>query len=286
MTFRVLHQGAPVFRASCLALLGLTTFAAGTTAQVAREPQLILSIGGGIAAGRGELWGVPRQPLGVAGSSSQDTVGVARRLRPGLTATLAATYHRSGRLGYTAEAGYFGVATEMRCTPPANGYVADTEQKNEQACANAQGSHMPTSLVGFQGGLAYKLRDTGRILPYVRASAGIGFLANPFVRTEAIITAPSTCPTSSGQCWWRLLDDDKDYSLTWVSTIAAGTSIIVAPGYRFRFEARDLITSLPTASGSGDPVSRVAPVGSTVKHVLVFTAGMDVVLERRRGRRY
>jgi hypothetical protein len=74
--------------------------------------------------------------------------------------------------------------------------------------------------------------------------------------------------------------------MTWVGTLAAGASLSMGPGYRFRLEVRDLIVSLPVPSAPADPANRIASVGSSVRHIPVFSAGLDVVLERQRGRRY
>ena len=64
----------------------------------------------------------------------------------------------------------------------------------------------------------------------------------------------------------------------------------LGPGYRFRAEARDAIAALPVATGPvpnlGQGVGPIAPSGTSVRHVLTFSFGLDVVLEHRRARRY
>lgn len=272
-------------RALRLAVLGLTALAGSAAAQVRQEPQLILSIGGGLTGSRSEAWSLPGHELLVTASAGTDTVALARRFRPGLVATLAATYHPSEHLGYTAEAGYFGIATEMRCAP-VGGFRADPENKNEQACTSAQGTHVETSVVGFQLGMAYRFAWGQRLTPYARASAGLGFLANSFVRTEGAINAPGTCGSSSPVCLWTLLDEQEPATMTWIASLAAGTSMRVGTGYRVRLEVRDLIGSLPVPAGVADPLTGFTGTTTAVRHTLVVTAALDVVLERRRGRRY
>lgn len=275
-----------MFRALTLALLGLSGLAVSAAAQSRQDPQLIFSIGAGLAAGSGELWSLSEQGVTVVGGTGFDTLGLARWMRPGVVAALSATYHRSRHLGLTAEAGYFGIATEERCTPPAGGYKTDSENKNAQACSSAQGNHVPTSVVGFQVGFTYRFSAGGRYEPYVRASGGMGFLANSFVRTDGGIRAPLACSQTGGVCQWPLMEGESTSEQAIIGTLAVGSSVTFAPGYRFRFEVRDLIVSLPLPSGPANPATGIAPVGSTMKHIPVFTAGLDVVLERRRGRRY
>jgi hypothetical protein len=279
-----------VIRALRLAALGLVTLTAAVAAQTPPfEPQLIFSIGAGLAAGGGELWSLPQQGVRVVGGPTGneiDTLGLARWLVPGPAATLAATYHRSPHWGLTAEGGYFAVESEQRCSPPAAGYTPDSENKNEQACTRGNGTQRSTSIVGFQVGLAYRGSLSARIMPYARASAGIGFLADSYVRTDGAIQAPLACNTSTGVCQWPLIEAERTAETTWIASLAVGAALDIGTGYRFRFEARDLIASLQVPASPANPATGFAPVGSTVRHIPVFTAGIDVILERRRGRRY
>jgi hypothetical protein len=215
-----------------------------------------------------------------------DTLGLARYLVPGPVAMLSATYHRSAHLGFIAEAGYFGLPSEQRCTPPAGGFKPDSEAKNLQACTRGNGDHRPTSIVGFQAGLVYRGSPSARIVPYARASAGVGFLADSWVRTDGSIQAPQACAQTSGVCQWPLIEGEYTAETTWIASLAVGASMALGTGYRFRFEARDLIASLQMPTGPANPANGLAPVGSAVRHIPVFTAGIDVILERRRGRRY
>ena len=191
---------------------------------------------------------------------------------------------RSPHLGFTAEVGYFDVASEKRCTPPAT-FKPDAENKNQMACASAQGTHVPTNVIGIQVGAGYRFVSQGRVQPYVRASAGIGLLGNSYLLTDGTIVVPS-CNAPSNVCALVLLDGESTPESSLLITLAAGASIGVLTGYRFRFEARDLLTWLPAPERSANPANALAPVGSVLRHIPVFTAGLDVTLERRRGRRY
>jgi hypothetical protein len=277
-----------VNRAQLLAVLALAGLATTATAQSSTEPQLVFSIGAGLVAGGGQLWELPAQPVMVVGGvgGEIDTLGLERWLRPGPVATLSATYHGSEHFGLMAEAGYFGIASEQRCSPPASGYKLDSEDKNEQACTRGNGLHVATSLVGFQLGFTYRGSMAARFTPYARATAGIGFLANSFVRTDGAIQAPQACVDPSGVCQWTLIDGESTAETTWIASLAAGVSMALGTGYRLRFEARDLIASLQVPTEPANPANGLAPVGTSVRHIPVFTAGLDVLLERRRGRRY
>lgn len=275
-------------RALPLALLGLGLAAAGARAQSPSEPQLVFSISAGLAAGGGKLWDLPQQGVTVVGSPTGaiDTVGLERWLVPGPVATLSAQYHRSPHLGLVVEAGYFGLASEQRCEAPPHGYAPDSENKNEQACIRGNGLNVPTSAVSFQAGVVLRGSQTARLKPYVRALAGISFLANSYVRTDGAIEAPMACAETGGICQWPLVEAEHTSETTWAATLAAGTTIAIGTGYHFRFEVRDLVTALQVPTAPAHPSNGLAPVGSVVRHIPVFTAGIDVILERRRGRRY
>ena len=81
-------------------------------------------------------------------------------------------------------------------------------------------------------------------------------------------------------------DGESTPEFTFLGSLAAGALLELSPGYRFRFEVRDLVAQLPMPSAPADPITTLAPVGHTIRHIPVFTAGLDVVLQRRRGRRY
>ena len=267
-----------------LAALAIACATSAVTAQSPEEPQLLFSIAGGIAAGGGSLWSLPQQPVQVLGSTEQDTLGVGRYLRPAVALTLGATYYRSQHLGLTAEAGYFGVASESRCIPP-SAWKADAENKNQLTCTQIQGAHVPTSLVGFQVGLSYRFSPGRKVQPYARLAAGVGLLANSFVRTDAAIPF-SNCSLTGNVCTMVFVDGESTPEFALLASLAAGATIEISSGYRFRFEARDLIVDLPVPAGNASPGNALAPVERSLRHIPVFTAGLDVVLERRRGRRY
>ena len=140
--------------------------------------------------------------------------------------------------------------------------------------------------VGVQVGAVYRFSPGRNVQPYARASGGVGFLGNSYVITFAEVQAPSTCASVGGFCNIVMLDGESTPQLGGIFTLAAGVSIAFSPSYRFRFEARDLITQLTAPSGPAPVSTALAPVQRVWRHAPVLTAGVVVVFERRRGRRY
>jgi len=251
-------------------------------AQSGGEPNLVFSITAGYTNG-GRLWTLDKQAI-AAPFGQFDTLVLARRLRPGFSAVLAGTLFSSSHVGIGLEVGLFALGSESRCAA-VDSFRADAQRLNEQTCGSIQGRHVPTSMVAFQAGLTYQLGDRGRAQPYVRAGGGVAILGNSFIQTAGLVSTSPNCQTG---CPRLVLDAAERKEFVWAATLAAGVALPMGPGYRFRAELRDAITSLPVVTGPADPVStsRVAATGTSLRHVPSLTFGIDVVLERRRTRRY
>jgi len=251
-----------------------------------QEPHLVFSISAGMSTG-GPLWSLPShlQPVSGGSPSNPDTLAISRVLRPGVIAGLAASYYTSPRFGWTAEVTYFGFASEQRCAGPAV-YQPEADSINKQACGRAQGLHIATSVVGFMGGATFRFFPDQRVEPFVRAVGGLGLLGNSYIATSGVVRT-TQCLTFDNLCTLTLVKEQKTAQFTFVTALSAGFSFTLSPAYRVRFEGRDVITSLPVATGSAqstDPA--LVNTGRVIKHIPTFTIGVDIVLERRHTRRY
>jgi hypothetical protein len=272
--------------ATVLAVFVLRASAALAQEFSPQEPHLVFSISVGLSSGS-RLWVLPKHPQPVVGGTlnNQDTLALGRVLRPGIVAGLAATYFTSPRFGWTAEVTYFGLSSEQRCTGPVV-YQPEVDRINTQACDRAQGLHVATSAVGILGGATFRFFPDQRVEPFVRAVAGLGLLGNSYIATSGVVRS-AQCQTADNVCSLTLIKESKTSQFTFVTSLSGGFSFALSPAYRVRFEGRDVITSLPIATGNGtssDPV--VVPTGRAIKHIPVFTIGMDIILERRHTRRY
>ncbi len=267
----------------------LSAFLLGVVARVPaqtspQEPHLVFSISAGMSAGA-HLWTLPGHLQPVAGTNIPDTMTIGREMRPGIVAGLAASYYTSPHFGWTGEVTYFGLASEQRCAGPAT-YQPDADNINQQACDRAQGVHLATSVVGFLGGATYRFFPDSRVEPFVRAVAGLGLLGNSYIQTTGVVNS-TQCQTSDNFCNWPLGRDDKPGQFTFVAALSAGFTFALSPAYKVRFEGRDVITSLPVATGDGPSTDlTLLSQGRVIRHNPVFTIGLDIVLERRHARRY
>lgn len=253
-------------------------------AQSDNQPNLIFSITSGYSSG-GRLWALAKQAV-VAPAGQFDTVALERHLRPGFSAILGATLFPSGHLGVGIEIGLFSLGSESRCAA-IDTFRTDPQRLNEQACGSIQGRSFPTSLAAFQAGLTYQFGRRGGTQPYLRVGGGFGLLGSSFIQTAGVVaTTSGSCQTG---CFKYILDAAKRKEFIWTATAAAGAAVPLGPGYRFRVEARDAIMAMPIVTGPATDLLTtvpVAPTGSTVRHVLTITFGLDVAFEPRRTHRH
>jgi hypothetical protein len=242
-----------------------------------------LSLGGGLVARGGDLWQVDRHLLRSI-SGGFDTVTLGRTLHTGPAVYLSAAYFQSRHLATTFEATLLALGTEARCTV-VDSFITDPERVNEQACVSAHGVRYPTAAAALQLGLLVRPIRRPDAEPYFRAACGVAVLKDTFVETvgEAQYSA---CADPSGVCRRTLVSEAARKRMTLVLMLAVGATLDLSPGLRFRVEARDQMIAMPAVSSFATPTASPAlPVDSRMRHLPMVFAGVDLVLERRPGRR-
>jgi hypothetical protein len=275
-------------RVAALAIAAAALGAGRLAGQTPDQPNLIFTISGGYLTGGGRLWSLPRQlALAVAtpNGNAWDTVALGRRFAPGFAASLSATYFKSPHLGYTAEVGYFGIATVSECS---GSFAPTPSGQNQIACSSLNGENFRSDAVGLLGGLIYRFTKGGE-QPYLRAAGGLAILGSSFVEEAGTVL------TSNGTAnIVYFLSDRTHKELSWMVSLGAGMMLPLGPGYQLRIEARDVITALPYPTGPATDTTQIAgdnalpepPIGFRVVHLPTIMVGLDVVLERKRGHRY
>jgi hypothetical protein len=124
----------------------------------------------------------------------------------------------------------------------------------------------------------------GKIQPYLRAVGGVALLGGSFIEASGRVFLEGAVESRARV----FLAERNRRETTLLTTLAAGVTLEAAPGYQLRFEARDIITRIPTVTGAGDytQLQPYAQVGNRTVHLLAFTVALDLVLERQRTRRY
>jgi hypothetical protein len=251
-------------------------------AQQRDEPRLLLSAFAGVAGGR-HLWTINRQPLFVLGTEAMplfDTLRLARHIRPGLVLGFAATLFRTPAFGLSAEIVYLGLSTDDRCELVFENPGADPLSRNASLCGNISGHSVSPTSIAFLVGGTYRAFPRGFASPYLHAELGIGTRSGSTVTTEgayldvgavvrrrAVITdGPGSPPVPSAGA-------------------ALGVMVPLSAGHLVRLELRDQVLPMKRTTGPASALA-VAPTSHVLVHSIALLAGLDIVLERRRGRRY
>jgi hypothetical protein len=245
-------------------------------AQTADQARLMFSLGIGQTSGGGTLWSVGRQPFIVSGTNT-DTLALSRSFRRSLDLVLSGTYFPGDHLGFNVEAQLLGLGTSDQCR------IVSTQGASETAdlCRTNNRAERGATTAALSGGLVYRVWSRQPLHPYGRINAGIMIDQQSFLKTSGRVG------TVSGEAAeLAIYDDAHPGSLQPYVSFGGGVVAVIGRGYQFRFEVRDNWVRVPKVTGP-TPRQGLTPPHTTVgKHLLTFTVGFDVVLERKRGRRY
>jgi hypothetical protein len=259
----------------------LLAAAPGLQAQATRDQaSLIINLFAGYATG-GSLWRVQDQPVidDNFGEPLVDHYALTRRIRGNLIFGGRAIFFPGDNFGYFGEAFMLGLGYEDRC-----GIANPTSsQRNRDVCASINNNATPASAVQVTAGIMYRINANQLISPYARLSAG-GALSS---RSPIATTGSFPSAASGGQ----LVDldiylDDGGTQFHPALGIGAGFTTQIARGYQMRWELRDNIIGVETVTGATVLEGVEPPTSMRFRHRVSLEVGFDVVLERKRGRRY
>ena len=260
-----------------LALLAGASVAPGrSAAQTGPQPNLVLTLAAGVVDGAA-LWTIPRQPFcpaypGSTCTAPADTLRLAREQGSSITIGAAVSYFPGPSVGIQAEMAYFGLPLRDACVV----LNASPTRLTEQLCASAQGASHSTGAISFVASALVRAAARHQLSPYLRG--GVGLVAFDHSTIE-LVGADTT-----GQAF-QILRDESPQRLALSVVAGAGLTLALGRAYQFRFEARDAVARFERVTDAADALL-VPPTGTRFFHHFVFTMGVDVVLEQKRGRRY
>ncbi|MBI1967537.1 MAG: hypothetical protein HYS40_06075 [Gemmatimonadetes bacterium] len=274
-------------RAGPLTLSVLMVGARSGSAQLPPHHVLEFTISVGAVSGS-SLWALERQVLCVWTYRNQctdkdDTVRLSRTVRPGLVAGLQATYYPAPRVGLQVDASYLSLPFADACTgiffhPDPH---PDTLNYNPDVCASVTTAGAAGGAVGIFVGAVVRGAPARRVNPYLRASAGIVSYSRSFVDVSGHFVR------SDRRTFLRPVLNDPDPTRSSASVVlGGGVTVGIGPAHRLRGEIRDVVTRVQRAVGPADRNGQGPTVRSRLRHHLAVAAGLDVVLERKRPRRF
>jgi hypothetical protein len=242
----------------------------------ADQARLALSIGLGQMSGGGTLWSVGRQPF-ITGPTVIDTLAVSRHFQRHLIASFSGTYFPGSHLGFNAEVQLLGLATTDECSV----ITGQTDSITPELCSSIDGSNRSATSASLSVGAVYRVGSTQPIHPYVRANLGLAISERSFLQTSGHYTTDSLELADL-----TLYNDSRTNNVQPYVSLGGGVVAVIGRGYQLRFEARDNWVRVPAISGPTLRQGLVPDSHIVGKHLLSFMLAFDVVLERKRGRRY
>jgi hypothetical protein len=266
-------------RTRWMALAAIAVFGGAPLAaqQTADQARLSLGLAAGVTTGT-DLWTVRGQPI-FGGATLVDTLSVSRKTKGGLTVVFHGTYFPGEHWGFTGEAMLIGLGFEDTCEIT----FASGSARNAEICNSINREDTPGSAVALGLGVLYRLWSRKVISPYARVHGGMVISQHSGVQMEGTFTDPVTSQPTQ----FVLYDDPTPGKVSPVLGLGAGFTAALGRGYQLRWELRDNITGIDQVTGPTFGTPNLEPPHElTYKHVWSMTIGFDVVLERRRGRRY
>jgi hypothetical protein len=239
------------------------------------RPTLIFTVSGAYLDGIG-LWTVADQPVAdfpLAGNPLVDHFFLNRNIKRTIGAGFSGTYYRNKHLGVTAEAFLLGLGYDDSCRiqEPAQSTL------NVQRCNSINDRDRSAAAVATSLGAIYRIASDEFISPFARVS--VGFLVNN--------QSPLLVVGEANQAELVIYDDNnKGTRLRPAFGLGVGTTIAAGRGYQIRWEIRDNIVGIQRVTAASDGRGQVPPHETAYKHIFSLNVGLDVILERQRGRRY
>lgn len=241
------------------------------------EPTIVLGLTAGYLF-KSFLFDIGNQPYQPSQYSAAeiDTIAIRRETRFSTTFTASITYFPVSHLGLTGEAGFLGLGADTQCKFKGGPASDETDYLCQRLTeARTQASAMMIAVGGI-----YRAFSRSGFSPFASVKVGAMLAADNPDRLYAIYLIEDR------KVLLRLYDDERKTASSWYAQAAAGFSVLLAPGYRVRLEARDNILHLPIPAGPSEPDRSIYPKTTVVKHLLSVNFGFDVVLQAKPGRRY
>jgi hypothetical protein len=256
------------------AILATTlVLAAPLPAQTNDQSRLVVGMSVGWT-GSTELWSVAEQPITAIGQTS-DRFALQRRLRSNIAVSGQVTYFPRNNLGITGEVGYLGLGTQDSCQL----LTTTGDFTNEAACQAINIQERSASAVGALGGVTLRAFSRGRLQPYARVLAGIVLAPRSTVELAPVFGELQNTVL-------RIYETENEAEVKPAGALAIGFATSPNAGTQFRIEARGTWTRLSVVDGPAEREGMVPPTSTRWTMVPTVTVGFDIVLEKRRGRRY
>jgi hypothetical protein len=254
-------------------LLLATRTAVASAQRTGDQARLVFTINGAYIGSKG-LWSVPEQPVAIDGFPTNLTIN--RSATSTFGAALGATYYPKGALALTAEAFLLGLGYDDACRVTSTGAVSLGVM---EVCEDIDQQEKSAAAVSLSVGGIVRIASREFVSPFFRVGLGALFSNQSSILTQGV-------SISNGGALLVIYDDDAQSRVRPTIQLGVGTTIVLSRGYHLRWEARDNIVGVEEVTSAVENVGSVPPHETSFEHVWSVLIGLDVILERQRGRRY
>jgi len=258
------------------ALIGSGASPAIVSAQATGDQSsLVFTISLG-AVGGSRLWSA--SPQAVQFVNPADTFALGRRIRSTLAVGFGGAYFPGENVGFTLEGFLIGLGFDTSCRH----LFSSGASEMADACQSIQSKGGAATSVILSGGSIFRFNSRKLFSPYGRVNAGLVFSNRSSLRTTGQFVNNSLGEIQEVFVY----TDDHSSRVDPALALGVGFTAAVAKGYNIRWEVRDNIVGVQRVTSTIPVAGSVPPHERVFKHLFSLTVGFDVVLERRRGRRY
>jgi len=238
--------------------------------------RLVFTVSGAYIQGRG-LWTVPSQPVQEVvtggGTPVTDNFLLNRSVKGSLGAGFSGIYFPGEHVGLTADFVLLGLGYDDACQllGPAQ------STRNAQVCEDIDEQEKSAAAVTVSAGGVFRFFSREFISPFARVNAGLLFSNQSSILTQGV--------TNSGVLL-TIFEDEKRTRVSPALALGVGATMPIGRAYHLRWEVRDNIVGIEAVTGPTSAPRFEPPHERKYKHLFSVLIGIDVILERNRGRRY
>ncbi len=237
--------------------------------------QLVFTVSGAYIQGRG-LWTVANQPVVQTVDDTLPTTDqfvLSRNIKRTFGAGFSGMYYPGEAIGFTADAFLLGLGFDDSCRIP----PPIETSLNQQLCDDINDQEKSAAAATMSVGAVVRAFSREMISPFIRANVGLLFSNQSSVLTQGV---------RDDGVLVTIYEDSKRTRVSPSFALGIGATTPIARGYHLRWEVRDNIVGIEEVTGTVSSRGFEPPHDRAYKHLFSFLIGIDVILERNRGRRY
>lgn len=254
----------------------LFAWAAPAAAQKTEDDARLVFTMGLAYTGGTDLWAVSDQPILAVPGPGFDELDLTRDISGGIGIVFDGMYFPKKSLGFAGEIFFTGIGLEDACA------VTNTtpDPESVEVCSTIDGATKSSSAVLITVGPVFRIGADQPLSPYVRAQAGVLVSNLSPIEMRGAVVEPD------GEFQVVVYDDPSNTRVTPGFVFGGGFTTPIGKGWQLRAEVRDNLVQIATVAGPTAPGVYEPEIVNEWKNLWSIVLAADLVLEKKRGKRY